>query len=46
MKELFENNELVDKFGKNAKNFAKELTKEKYYEEVYSIYKKLIGGKK
>lgn len=45
MKKLFNDNKLVEQFGKNAKEFArKELSKEKYYNEIYNIYKKLTKG--
>lgn len=45
MQELFRNDKLVESFGKNAKEFAKkEFSKEKYYNEIYSIYKELAKG--
>lgn len=44
MKKLFESPELVDYFGKSAKNFAlKEYRPEKYYEKIEKIYKNVLG---
>ena len=46
MKILFENNELADSFGKEAKELAlKEYSPENYYEKLEKIYKNLIGVK-
>lgn len=45
MKELFENEELVEKFGKKSKELAINLySKEKYYDEIIKIYNSLLGG--
>lgn len=44
MKKLFESPELVDYFGKSAKNFAlNEYRPEKYYEKIEKIYKNVLG---
>ena len=44
---LFNNKELVEKFSKNAKENVKKLySKELYYENIISIYKKLLGERK
>ena len=46
MQELFENKELAEKFGKNAKKFSEqEYSPEKYYKKIEKIYKKILGGK-
>jgi len=43
MKELFENKELAEKLGKNAKQDAKErFSKETYYKNIINIYNKLV----
>ena len=43
MKKLFEDEKLVDKFSKESKKLAKEkYSREKYYEELMNIYKKVI----
>ena len=45
MKILFENKELAEKFGKNAKQDAiNRFSKEIYYKNIREIYKSLIGG--
>lgn len=45
MKTLFENKELVETLGKNAKEFAiKEFSKEQYYNKIYNIYQELLKG--
>ena len=44
MKELFENKELADKFGKSAKEFAlNEYSPNGYYEKIEKIYKNVLG---
>lgn len=46
MKELFENKELADAFGKAAKEFAlKEYSPKGYYEKIKKIYKNVLGEK-
>ena len=46
MKELLENKELADKFGKSAKVFAcKEYNPDLYYEKIEKIYKNVLGEK-
>lgn len=46
MLKLFNNDELVKKFGKNAKEDAKRLYgKEKYYNEIIKIYEKALKMK-
>ena len=43
MKLLFENKELAEEYGKNAKEIAKkEYSKEEYYNKIIKIYEKLI----
>ena len=45
MKLLFENKELADEYGRNAKNIAKkEYSKNEYYNKIIKIYEKLIRG--
>ena len=45
MKELFENKELADKFGKSAKEFAlNEYSPNGYYEKIEKIYKESIDN--
>lgn len=45
MKTLFENKELVETLGKNAKEFARrEFSKEQYYNKIYNIYQELLKG--
>lgn len=45
MKELFENKELTETLGNNAKEFAKEeFAKEKYYNKINDIYQRLAKG--
>lgn len=45
MKELFNNDKLVKKFSKNAKEIAKiQFSKENYYKEIIKIYEKILKG--
>ncbi len=45
MKQLFENQKIVDEFSKNAKEIAKELySKEIYYKRIEKIYSNLVKG--
>ena len=47
MKTLFENDNLVKKFGNNAKTDATKLYgKEKYYDNILKIYNNLLKGDK
>lgn len=47
MKTLFENDNLVKKFGNNAKTDATKLYgKEKYYDNILKIYNNLLKGEK
>lgn len=47
MQELFEDDKLVKKFSKQAKEIAKEqYSKENYYKEIMKIYKKVLKGVK
>lgn len=47
MKRMFEDKELTEKFGKNAKKLAINLYgKELYYKKIFNIYEKLVKGDK
>ena len=47
MKLLFENNELVEEYSKNAKKIAqKEYSKEEYYNKMIKIYEDVLGDRK
>lgn len=47
MKLLFENNELVKEYSKNAKKIAqKEYSKEEYYNKMIKIYEDVLGDRK
>ena len=43
MKKLFNDKELANEFGENAKKYAtKEYDKDKYYEKIINIYKNSV----
>ena len=45
MEELFDNKELVEKFGENAKKQAEDnYSKEYYYKEISKIYNHVLRG--
>ena len=47
MKRMFEDKELIERFGKNAKKLATNLYgKELYYKKIANIYDKLVKGDK
>ena len=46
MKFLFENQELVEMYGTNAKKIAqKDYAKDEYYDKLIEIYKDVLGEK-
>ena len=46
MKILFEDESLVKKFSKKAKELSKQYDKEEYYKKINRIYKNVIKGGK
>ena len=46
MKMLFQNKDLSEKYGINAKTIAqKEYSRDKYYDKMIKIYKAVLGDK-